>query len=72
MIRERILELILDLLDQVEWKIVEHFEGTNLYNLLILMLICLRYCCSVWLFRPFNFHLYFYYGIAIVGKPGDY
>jgi len=72
MIRERILVLIMDLLDQVEWEIVEHFEGSNLFWFLIDILILLRYCCSVWLFRPFHFYLYFYCGIPIVGKPDDY
>jgi len=72
MVRERVLMLILDFIDKIEFKLLEYLEGKRVFDLLEMILFLLRYCCSVWLLRPFNFYLYFDYGIAIVGKPDDY
>jgi len=72
MVRERVLMLILDLIDEIELNLLEYLEGKRVFDLLEMILFLLRYCCSVWLFRPFNFYLYFDYGISIVGKPDDY
>ena len=72
MIRDRVLLSISDLSFEVASKIEDLLKEQNIKNFLLDMLSFLEYCCSVWVFRPFHFYLYFYHGIAIVGKPSDY